>query len=136
MAPHNKGLLKEMPSTYVCPSRSNAEPFVTTYQVFSGKCAMFENGQDIRLPSVTDGTSNTILVVEAKEAVPWTKPADLTFDPAAAPSLHGAGSPHPGGFNALFADGSVRFIKLAIDPNVFRALITRNAGEVINAGAF
>ena len=125
-----------MPSTYVCPSRSNAEPFVTTYQVFSGKAAMFENGQDIRLPSVTDGTSNTILVVEAKEAVPWTKPADLTFDAAAAPSLHGAGSPHPGGFDAVFADGSVHFIKLTIDPTVFRALITRNRGEVINEGAF
>ena len=48
-SPHNRELLKEMPSTYVCPSRSNAEPFITTYQVFSGKSAMFENGQDIRL---------------------------------------------------------------------------------------
>jgi len=135
-SPNNKALLKEMPTTYVCPSRSNAEPFATTYQVFSGKGAMFENGQDIGLASITDGTSNTILVVEAKEAVPWTKPADLTFDPEAAPSLNGAGSPHPGGFNVLFADGAVRFIKLAINLDVFRALITRNAGEVINADGF
>jgi prepilin-type processing-associated H-X9-DG protein len=135
-SPHNKALLKEMPTTYVCPSRSNAEPFATTYQVFSGKGAMFENGQDIGIVSVTDGTSNTLLVVEAKAAVPWTKPADLTFDPEAAPSLNGAGSPHPGGFNSLFGDGSVRFIKNSVNLDVFRALITRNAGEVINADAF
>ena len=135
-SPHNKALLKEMPSSYSCPSRANPEPFTTTYQVFSGKGTMFEKGQDISVSGVTDGISNTLLVVEAKEAVPWTKPADLTFGPDAAPSLDGAGSLHPGGFNAVFADASVRFIKLVIDPNVFRALITRNGGEVINAGAF
>jgi prepilin-type processing-associated H-X9-DG protein len=135
-SPHNKALLKEIPSTYVCPSRSGAEPFTTCYQVFSGKGAMFEDGQDIGLASVTDGTVNTVLVVEAKDAVPWTKPADLTFDLEAAPSLYGAGSAHPGGFNALFGDGSVRFIALSINLDVFRALITRNAGEVINAEAF
>ena len=46
------------------------------------------------------------------------------------------GSSHPGGFDSVFADGSVHFIKLVIDPTVFRALITRNRGEVINEGAF
>jgi prepilin-type processing-associated H-X9-DG protein len=135
-SPHNKALLKEMPSTYACPSRSSAEPFTTSYQVFSGKGAMFEDGQDIGLASVTDGTTNTFLVVEAKDAVPWTKPADLTFDAEAAPSLSGARSSHPGGFNALFGDGSVRFIKLNINLDVFRALITRNGNEVINGDAF
>ena len=51
----------------------------------------------------------------------WTKPDDLKFDPAAAPSLFGAFSNHPGGFNALFSDGSVRFIKMSITPMVFKA---------------
>ena len=55
------------------------------------------------------GRRNTILAVEAKEAVPWTKPdSDLPFDPDAAASLYGAGSPHPGGFDVAMADGSVR----------------------------
>ena len=101
-----------------------------------GNGALFEKDKDIGVADVTDGTSNTIMVVEAREAVPWTKPDDLVFDPAAAPSLHGAGSPHPGGFNASMADGSVRFLKYTIDLKVFRALITRAAGEVVGRGAF
>src|SRR5262249_34312658 len=64
---------------------------------------------------------------------PWTKPEELEFDPAAAPSLLGAGSPHRGGFGTLLADGSVRFIANSIEPRVFRMLITRNGGEGIDA---
>jgi prepilin-type processing-associated H-X9-DG protein len=135
-SPHNKELLKEMPPTFLCPSRAKPEPFTTSYRGFVGAGAMFETGQDIGIASVTDGTSNTIAVAEASEAVPWSKPADLPFDPQAQPSLYGAGSSHPGGFNCGFADGSVRFIKNSISAVVFQALITRNGGEVNNADAF
>jgi prepilin-type processing-associated H-X9-DG protein len=135
-SPHNKELLKEMPPTFKCPSRAKPEPFTTTYRGFVGAGAMFETGQDIGIVNVTDGTSNTIAVAEASAAVPWSKPADLPFDQQAQPSLYGAGSSHPGGFNCGFADGSVRFIKNSISAVVFKALITRNGGEVINADAF
>ena len=120
-SPHNKALLKEMPSFYLCPSRTVTEPFTTTLRVFKGEGALFEGAHATRLADITDGTSNTLMVVEAEEAVPWTKPDDLPFDPAAVPSLFGAGSRHPGGFNTLFADGSVRFIKRTIDLGIFRA---------------
>ncbi|WP_169977621.1 DUF1559 domain-containing protein [Tautonia rosea] len=43
---------------------------------------------------------------------------------------------HPGGVNALFADGSVRFIKETIDPFAWRALGTVNGGEVISADQY
>jgi prepilin-type processing-associated H-X9-DG protein len=99
-----------------------------------GDGALFEGGKGTALADITDGTSNTLMVVEAEEAVPWTKPDDLPFDPAAVPSLFGAGSRHPGGFNTLFADGSVRFIKTTIELQTFRALITRAGGEVVNQG--
>ncbi len=134
-SPHNKALLKEIPPVYRCPIRTNVEPFTTNYRVFVGNGALFEKDQAIGVADVTDGTSNTVMIVEAREAVPWTKPDELSFDPAAAPALHGAGSLHPGGFNASMADGSVRFLKNTIDLNVFRALITRAGGEVVGAGA-
>ena len=135
-SPHNKALLKEMPATYLCPTRAGADPSTTTYRVITGNGALFDKEKDIGVANITDGTSNTMMIVECEAAVPWTKPEDITFDPAAAPSLLGGGSPHPGGFNVSFADGAVRFIQSTIDLKVFRALITRAAGEVINAGAF
>jgi prepilin-type processing-associated H-X9-DG protein len=42
---------------------------------------------------------------------------------------------HPGGVNALLADGSVRFIKSSIAGSVWRALGSINGGEVISADA-
>jgi prepilin-type processing-associated H-X9-DG protein len=92
------------------------------------------------MAEVTDGTSNTLMVVEAKDAVPWTKPDELPFilnDRAVGgPPLFGAGSFHPGGFNAAFADGSVRFIRQSINVQTLRSLITKHGGEVVGADAF
>jgi len=59
-----------MPTSFNCPTRAKPEPFTTTYRGFVGAGAMFETGQDIGLAGVTDGTSNTIAVTEASEAVP------------------------------------------------------------------
>ncbi|WP_205679027.1 DUF1559 domain-containing protein [Aquisphaera insulae] len=135
-SPNNKPLLQRMPKTFLCPDLVKADPTKTTYRGLNGQGAIFETNQDITLAGITDGTSNTIAIVEAAEAVPWTKPEDLPFDPAADPSLYGAGSPHPGGFNAGFADGSVRFIKNSVAVQVFKSLITRAGGEVIQANDF
>ena len=41
-------------------------------------------------------------------------------------------SQHPGGVNTLFADGHVQFIKESVSPQVWRAIGTRNGGEVIS----
>jgi prepilin-type processing-associated H-X9-DG protein len=135
-SPHNKPLIKEMPRVYLCPDRKDAEPGTTTYRVFVGEGALFQEGVGTPIQAVTDGTSNTVMVVESTDAVPWTKPDDLKFDPAAKLSLYGAGSPHRDGLQALFADGSVHFIKKTIALQVWKALITRAGGEVIAADAY
>ncbi len=55
------------------------------------------------------------------------------------PGEHGivsARSLHPGGVNALFGDGSVKFVKDSIDLGVWRGLGTRAGGEIISADSY
>ena len=79
--------------------------------------------------SFTDGTSKTILVVEADadHAVVWTKPEDLVVD---------LENPKRGitdgkaDFRAVFVDGSARRFKGSIRPEILRAMFARNGGEI------
>lgn len=50
--------------------------------------------------------------------------------------LNNATSSHPGGVNLLLCDGSVRFVKDTVNLIPWRALATRNGGEVISSDAF
>jgi prepilin-type processing-associated H-X9-DG protein len=43
---------------------------------------------------------------------------------------------HPGGANAAFADGSVKFLKESLDIRIFARLVTRAGGEVVSAGDY
>ena len=47
-----------------------------------------------------------------------------------------ARSYHPGGVNAVLADGSVRFVKSSVDGNTWRSLGTIQGGEVVGADAY
>jgi prepilin-type processing-associated H-X9-DG protein len=47
-----------------------------------------------------------------------------------------ARSYHPGGVNAMLADGSVKFIKNSVNLITWRALGTLNGGEVISADSY
>ena len=50
--------------------------------MFVGPGTGFER-DGLKWTDFDDGAANTITVVEAAEAVPWTKPDDLVYDPAA-----------------------------------------------------
>ena len=135
---HNKPLLSKMPSAYAIPGIG--EPMTTCYQVFVGEDTLFEtrmakapDGQvlashlwrlAVTIPDVVDGTSNTLLVVEARKAVPWTKPEDLPYaKDAHVPEL---GGPFRDVIHAAIADGSVRCLDRNAPNHLLRRGITRN----------
>jgi hypothetical protein len=138
---HNKKLLARMPKIYApTVSGKPARPNTTYYQVFTGPDTPF-NPRAVRgappislgasLPaSFTDGTSYTILVVEAGKPVPWTKPEDLTYD--AKKPVPKVGGLFREGFHIALVDGSTRFIDRKIDARTLRALITPAGGEKID----
>jgi hypothetical protein len=94
---------------------------------------------DVARPSdITDGTSNTVMVLGSGElASPWMLGGGGTVRGARQPyfdSLSGFGSRgrKSAGTLAVMADGSVRFISADIDPAAFRALCTIRGGESID----
>jgi hypothetical protein len=80
--------------------------------------------------SFPDGLSNTLLIVEAGKAVPWTKPEDVAYDPKKpVPALGGA---FASAFHAAFGDGTVRALPRKLDEQSLRSIITPAGGEPVN----
>ncbi len=128
--PNNKKLLAQMPKVYARPG-GTSEPGKTHYKVFATPetafpHSMFGRTQGRRMAEVQDGTSNTIMVVEATDPVEWTKPDDLEFSATAPfPRL---GLPGAAGFNALMGDGTVRFIPHTTRPATIRIMVGADDG--------
>ena len=138
-SPNNLALLEEMPDVYDCPNAILPLGY-TVYQVpytdidtnpAPEDLAMFDtSGKPTTIGRISDGTSNTIVVLEVDEAaaVEWTKPDDWEFNPS--DPKHDLGNLNPGRILVAFVDGSCIRMRADISPEEFKALITRSAGDV------
>jgi prepilin-type N-terminal cleavage/methylation domain-containing protein/prepilin-type processing-associated H-X9-DG protein len=118
----------------------------------------------LNLRDAIDGTSNTFLILELSRNAEhswigkntgsnqfmWTHhpsqgmvvagelgTSSPPFPPNSNfPNSRGAVGGHPGGVNVTFADGHVQFIKNSINFQVYRALFSRNRGEVVSSDSF
>ena len=160
--PHNSKLLAKMPNVYT-PVRGKYEPYTTYYQVFDGPEAafdsdphhglrrfplaepgvsVFEGGRVTKIPaSFPRGTARTLILAEAGQAVPWTKPTDLhVASDRPIPPLGGQFNEPPTlfrsqrimGIHVLFADASVFFLRMEIDEVTLRNLIIRKGDNEVN----
>jgi hypothetical protein len=127
-SPHNRALLPKMPGTYAAPGskKSKLPPYHTVCHVFVGRGTPFEGRKGLRWPGdFVKGTSNTLLVVEAGEPVPWSKPANLVYDPdGPLPDLRGL---FKDGFRAALADGSMRWMRNGTSEATLRWAISRDS---------
>jgi prepilin-type processing-associated H-X9-DG protein len=153
---HNRKLIPRLPAVYRSPNL--VDPEMTIYLAPTGPAALFPRGKKlegadsslaevvagkdtqgrdvawthrVRLGDIRDGPHNTIMVVEANpdQAVNWTKPDDLVVDPEK-PNA-GLGGLPPGGFNALFCDGSVHFLSNRTDAETLRRLFDDHDGKPV-----
>jgi prepilin-type processing-associated H-X9-DG protein len=131
---HNLKVVKDnpMPKVFALPGVTKDGEKETYYRVLVGNGAAFEKFRPQKILDFTDGTSNTILVATAANAVPWTKPEELDFDPKLDAKKLFKFDGDLGGCNVLFADGSVHFLKATIDAANLNGIITRAGGEVVN----
>lgn len=125
---NNKDLIEFIPQVYVM--KGGPDDGKTMVQAPIGEGSIFGGDKEVGFRNITDGTSNTIMVVVTKpeKAVPWTKPADLAFDakdPAA--DLQAT----PAGYLALFGDGAVLTIKASLKAATWALLFNREDGMVL-----
>ena len=126
---NNKPLIEKLPKVYA-RVRGKADKGQTFYQMFVGRGTMLTpEGTKVSFSGVTDGLSNTFMVVEGAKPVIWTKPDDLPFDGKIVPKLGGM---FDGQFHALFGDGSVRRYRKDIDGDRLRLLIDCRDGMVVD----
>ncbi len=127
---HNKPLLAKIPAVYASPADCDP-PGGAAYLGIGGERGVFGRKEGLPIAKITDGLSNTIIVVlslsHSESVVEWTKPDE--FVPDAANPMKGLVQVHSGGSPVLMGDGAVRFLSKETDPEMVRAYLTIDGGE-------
>lgn len=142
----NAGLAQQEITVYRCPSDHDPKDaqgrWFTAYSMITGPHTIGGNLNGTPIEAITDGTSNTLLLVEAcGQKIIWTEPRDVDFsvekisiapnDPRRPQSAGSMASNHAGGIHVLMADGRVAFISQNLEPAVLKKLATVDGGEEV-----
>lgn len=127
-SPNNKKLIDKIPTIYK-PVRAKPTDGETYYQMFAWSGGLLRPKGNVNLAAITDGLSNTLMVVEAHSPVVWSKPDDIAYNPKELPKL---GRMFDGDTHVVMADGAVRLLKKGIDAEVLRRLIDPQDGLLVD----
>ena len=103
----------------------------TSWHLVTGAGTIFDPEGTLGFRDITDGSSNTIMAVEAKRGIHWAKPQDIDLKDPGEMDLGGFSKE---GFIATLADGSTHFVPAGYDPVKLHRLFTASDGEVQSIG--
>ena len=132
---HNRTLIDKMPAVFRSAG-GKAKPGTTRFVApLTNRSTMGRVGPSVKIQDITDGTSNTIWLVQADEphAVIWTKPDDLVIDEK--DPIGSVIGPETKRFPVGLADGSVRILSRDTDPSTLMSLFSIDGGETIDSNA-
>lgn len=125
-SPHNLAVTDVTLDVYRCPSNPIEGPY-TDYFVINTPDGIFDGANRVEFPEITDGSENTVLVVEnSQQMIRWNEPRDLSLG-----AKNPTNSYHPSGSHAFFADGHIAFLFETIDLQTFRNLVTKSDGNPV-----
>ncbi len=131
--PNNRKISQQVLELLHCPSDNS--PFTdTSYVAVAGAGTVWPDSEKVANSDITDGQSNTLLLVEVKSSgINWMEPRDLSLDAISLginPNTgQGISSNHPGFVDVLFADGRTITLSEKISVEQLRALFTIDGGE-------
>ncbi len=129
---HNKKLAEQIPPVYRHPMDKQDSKSASYFALVGANTLMGDNKRGTRMADIVDGTSNTLLIVEAKRDIPWSKPEDIAYSEDRAKAPPELGGWFKQGFLTVMGDGAARMISKAVAKNTLQNLIERNDGQPIN----
>lgn len=129
-SPENEAISNTVIKTFLDPASTSKQAARSDYVFVTGAGTIFDGSKVVTFKDITDGTSNTIMLVETSAGPnSWAEPKEWDTN---------SGQTLPGNHNDViitaFADGSVRSIRKQSLQQFMKPLTGRNDGQVIPDG--